>query len=109
MIKVIVYAAIYAVISGYGLYKIKLIEHIYPISTNLILGVVFYGLGFLLWLMMLKHYPLSVAYPIATGSLLIATQLIGAFMLSENFSAMKLIGTGLILVGIVCVSIQQGS
>jgi multidrug transporter EmrE-like cation transporter len=56
------------------------------------------------WLVILRMYPLSIAFPLAAGSLVIGTQLVGWLLLGEGLTAHKLIGCALILAGLACLS-----
>lgn len=67
-------------------------------------GVLLYGLGFLLWYLILSRISLSVAFPIAAGGLVILTQLSGYFLLKETISLSHLIGVILIMLGITVVA-----
>jgi len=87
---------IYALTSGYGLYMLKA-SNLAP-STTLVAGVIAYGLGFVIWLWTLKRYDLSIAFPVAAGALMIATQFFGR-QLGEAFSVSKFAGIALIIAG----------
>ena len=91
----------YALISSFGLYKIKLSN--LAMNTDLFLGGFCYALGFLLWLWILKTNPLSIAFPLAASSLIIATQIFGYFLLGESFNSGKIIGIAIVIVGIVLI------
>ncbi|MGJ0359261.1 hypothetical protein [Aliarcobacter cryaerophilus] len=91
----------YTLISVLGLYLFK----ISTMGFNLlfILGIIFYGSGFLLWLFILKTNSLSIAFPIASSMLIIATQFVGFYFLQENFSFSKLVGITFIILGILII------
>lgn len=91
----------YALISAFGLYKIKAAEGLQ--DHALWIGAFFYGAGFLIWLMILRKFPLSLAFPIAAGSLIIATQAFGHFFLKEALPSLHLVGVALILGGIALI------
>ena len=90
--------AVYALVSAVGLYKIKAAEG--PADGALWLGAVAYGAGFVIWLLILRKFPLSFAFPIAAGSLIMATQAVGYAFLRETVSASHLAGVALIIAGI---------
>lgn len=95
----------YIFASAYGLYRIKL-------STNytdlhFLIGFGCYFVGFLIWFYILRITPLSVAFPIAAGGLILATTLIGVFLLNESFGVYKLAGAVLIIAGITCMAISM--
>lgn len=62
-------------------------------------------LGAALWILLLRIYPLSVAFPIASGMLMLGTTFIGYFYLNESLPLTHLVGTILILSGITLISI----
>jgi multidrug transporter EmrE-like cation transporter len=92
---------IYTLISAFGLYKIKAADGVYDIVMWL--GAAAYGAGFLLWLVILRKYALSIAFPIAAGSLIIATQAVSYLFLKETLSTAHLAGVALIIAGITIV------
>lgn len=95
---------LYVVVSAFGLYKIKAAEHV--MSVEFAIGFVAYGVGFLLWLYILIRTPLSFAFPIAAGALILSTQLIGYFLLDEDMSILHGIGVSAIVVGIVLITLR---
>lgn len=101
MMKNIFLYTVYAFISSLGLYKIKLSNM--TLNVDLVLGGFCYIIGFLIWLVILKLNPLSTAFPLAASSLIIATQIFGYFLLGENISLSKIIGTTFIIIGIVVI------
>jgi multidrug transporter EmrE-like cation transporter len=95
---------LYAVISSAGLYALKLAQG--TIGTAFFTGLAFYGVGFLIWYGMLARMPLSVAFPLAAGSLVIASQIVGAVFLDETLRLTHLGGIGLIVAGIAVVFLK---
>jgi multidrug transporter EmrE-like cation transporter len=91
----------YALISAFGLYKIKAADGLQ--DHALWIGAFFYGSGFLIWLFILRKFPLSISFPIAAGSLIIATQLFSHLLLKETISSLHLVGIALILGGIALI------
>ncbi|WP_321395918.1 EamA family transporter [Emcibacter sp.] len=65
-------------------------------------GLLIYGLSVALWLWVLAKVDLSVAYPFVGVSFLI-TMAFGAFLLDENVTLPRMIGTLLIASGCVLV------
>lgn len=92
----------YAMISSYGLYLLKSAHSIY--SLGYIIGFVIYGTGFIIWLYILKSYPLSTAFPTAAGAMIVATQIIGIIFLKETLHFPTIIGSLFILFGIILIS-----
>lgn len=94
----------YIALSSYGLYKIKVAELI--VSVSFAVGFTSYALGFLMWFYILRLYPLSLAFPIAAGGLIIATNLVGAIWLKEPYTALNIAGIVLIIVGMTMVYLR---
>ena len=92
---------VYTVISAFGLYKIKAAAGTHDMS--LWLGGLAYGAGFCLWLLILRLFPLSIAFPIAAGALIVATQAVGYLFLKEALPTLHLAGVALIVGGISLV------
>ncbi|MDP1927169.1 MAG: SMR family transporter [Thiobacillus sp.] len=66
-------------------------------------GLTLYGVGALLWLGVLAQIDVSQAYPyVGIGFLL--TMVFGVVLLGESVSAMRLVGTLLVVAGVVLVS-----
>jgi drug/metabolite transporter (DMT)-like permease len=66
-------------------------------------GLALYGAGALLWLGVLAQIEVSQAYPfVGLGFLL--TMVFGVILLGESVSAIRLIGTLLVVAGVVLVS-----
>ena len=65
-------------------------------------GLVFF-FQFIVWIMVLRHYPLSFAYPL-TSTTLIAIIASGAFFFNESVTLGNLIGAVLIIIGVIVIS-----
>ncbi len=92
---------IYALITSFGLYFIKTGGAIFTLSF--LAGLLLYGLGFIIWLYLLRAHPISIAFPLAAALVIISTQLIGFFLLKENLTVDRIIGIILILSGVILV------
>lgn len=79
---------LYTLVSTYGLYLIKISST--GFNFFFVLGFLFYGSCFVLWLYILKHNNLGIAFPIASSLLIIGTQFVGIFLLNENVSLTRL-------------------
>lgn len=104
MIKYLVDIAVfivYVLSSGFGLGKMKQAPSI--LSNDFVIGFFFYGAGFILWLVLLRRLPLSVAFPLAAGGLIVFVQFVGMVYLGESMSVMKLIGVSAIVIGIALI------
>jgi multidrug transporter EmrE-like cation transporter len=95
---------LYAAISAYGLYLIKDAPTL--TTSRALIGGLLYGGGFCIWIAMLRVFPLSAAFPVAAGSLIIATHLIGRVYLAEATSSLQTFGIGLIIAGIFLVFLR---
>ena len=93
---------IYAGVSSFGLYKIKVSN--LNLNFDLFLGGAFYVAGFLIWLLILKNNQLSVAFPLAAGALIIATQIVGFYFLGEQLGVYRAIGIALIILGFIFIN-----
>ena len=89
---------LYVLLSVFGLYWLKASPAV--MSVSFAGGFAAYAAGFGIWLYMLMRLPLSVIFPIAAGSLIVGTQIVGLFFLDEKISGMHWIGVVLVLVGI---------
>jgi len=66
------------------------------------IGLIIYALSVGLWVWVLSKVDLSVAYPFVGVGFLV-TMAFGAFLLNENVTPMRIIGTLLIVTGCVLV------
>jgi drug/metabolite transporter (DMT)-like permease len=72
-------------------------------SPLVVAGLGAYGLGALVWLFVLSRVDVTYAYPfLALG--LVLTMALGAILLGEHVGTIKIIGTCLIGIGIVCIA-----
>jgi multidrug transporter EmrE-like cation transporter len=91
--------ASYVVLSLAGLTLYKSSASI--LTAHGVAGLALYGLGFVLWMaVILRALPLSVAFPLAAGALIIGSQVSGWLFLKEPFSAAQLTGGALMVVGL---------
>lgn len=98
---------LYFVCTLYGLYALKAYD--FGMTWGYIIGFLAYALGFMIWLIVLKLYPLSVAFPIAAGGLIVGSQLVGYFALSDKLDLSRVIGVMLIILGILIISTREYS
>ena len=99
--------AAYTAISVSGLTLLKLSDGSFFTWYGAIGGFL-YGIGFIIWYGILTQLPLSVAFPIAAGSLVFGTQAVGYFFLREPLGVLHIAGVLLIVGGIVMVSLAGG-
>jgi drug/metabolite transporter (DMT)-like permease len=91
----------YLALSGFGLLQLKSAVGIW--NPHFIAGFASYGAGFLIWIYLLRQLPLSFVFPVAAGGLIVTTQLLGYYFLSEPLSTQHLIGVLAIVGGIVLI------
>jgi len=103
--KLLLHILIFALYIGgscLGLYFLKSAHH--WLTPTFAAGAILYVCGALTWLLILRLFPLSMAFPIAAGSLMIGTSLIGHFFLNEAIDARHLVGVGMIVAGIALLA-----
>jgi multidrug transporter EmrE-like cation transporter len=72
-----------------------------------IVGVCLYVVGFFIWIgMILRIMPLSQAFPVAAGALMLGTQVAGWLVLKERLTLPHLGGAALIVLGVAIVSVS---
>ena len=109
--------AIYVVMSASGLFLIKTGAETsgfafenqlfnFHVSPRLIIGFVIYVCSFLMSVYIISRMKLTVFYPVATGSVLVMTCLLGFFVLKEHIGVWQLLGMALILAGVVALNIR---
>lgn len=96
---------VYVAASCTGLYLIKAAPEWR--SPTFFSGFFLYALGAALWMVILRLMPLSLAFPIAAGSLVLGTMLTGAFLLNETVSPIHIVGAVLILAGITLIATNR--
>jgi len=88
----------YVLTATYGLYQMKSAGQM---GTRLYLaGLVAYAVSFVLWLVLLLRMPLSVAFPLVTGLVIVTTQIVGIVWLHEPVAWPRLCAVALILSGV---------
>lgn len=97
---------IYAAISCFGLYLIKTATSI--VSMHMMSGMMLWISGAIMWIMILRRLPLSFAFPIASGLLMLGTTLVGAIFLKEAVSPSRILGILTIIFGILLVTRSAG-
>lgn len=89
----------YVVTSTAGLVLLKRSASL--LTPMALAGLTLYLIGFGLWLLLLGRLPLSTAFPLTCGALILATQVAGVLWLNERVGGWHLAGAGLIVVGLV--------
>ncbi|WOD41396.1 EamA family transporter [Nodosilinea sp. E11] len=72
-------------------------------TPTLIVGLLAYGLGAIVYILLLTRVNLSVAAPSAS-LIYVASVIIGVFVFKEDLSLARLVGMGLIMAGVVLVA-----
>ncbi len=101
MIKAAILVA-YVAVSLAGLYHMKRAEAL--LGWQFAAGFALYVAGFGMWLAILRLYPLSYAFPLASGALVVGTQLVGWLLLGETLALHRMIGVGFILLGLISLA-----
>jgi multidrug transporter EmrE-like cation transporter len=68
------------------------------------LGFILYGLAALVWFRVLATQPLSTAYPLLVSLTFMFVTLGATILFQESITSYKLIGLGVVLVGILIIS-----
>jgi multidrug transporter EmrE-like cation transporter len=72
-------------------------------SPYIFIGLIFYGVGFILWLFVLSKLKLSIVYPFTALNIVLIT-LISHFFLKESISILQIVSIVLICTGIVLLT-----
>ena len=75
------------------------------ISWLSILGLCFYVISFLLWLIILKDNDLSYVFPIFNSLGILFSAIVGILIFSESISVFKIIGIIFVIAGVIFVGI----
>ncbi|NEZ46107.1 transporter [Clostridium niameyense] len=82
-----------------------LIQSILSILKNLpvMLGIISYGISFLLWIKVLSKVELSYAYPmVSLGYVLV--MIFSYFLFKENITPLRILGIACIILGVILVA-----
>lgn len=69
-------------------------------SLTFVAGGVLYCLGAALWLYVLRLFPISFAFPLAAGILIVGTQFMGYFFFQEKLDTSHFFAIGVIILGL---------
>jgi|SRR6476620_3251266 len=67
------------------------------------LGIIFYGLSFLMYILLLNKFDLSFISPITIGVVYVLLMLTAVVVFNEHFTLLKAIGCSLILAGVLLI------
>ena len=73
------------------------------LNLYFISGIASYGFSTVVYTLLLSRLNLSVAYPLVIGLTILATTLLGAFVLQEKVSSTQWVGVGLMISGISAI------
>lgn len=79
----------------------------FNVSITAIIGLTFYVLSFLMWIVMLKENDLSIAYPIALAVGIVSSVVIGFFLFKENVSLINWTGVVMMVIGLILVTFKK--
>ncbi|WP_087721964.1 hypothetical protein [Pandoraea sp. PE-S2T-3] len=97
---------LYTVTSCLGLYFLKTSSS--WVSVKFVCGGILYVAGAGMWIYILRIFPLSLAFPVASGLLMMGTTVTGYMLLNERLSMPQGAGILLILLGIAVIGITTG-
>jgi len=72
----------------------------------LLLGIIFYGLAFVLYVLALEKFPLNVAHPILTSGAIALVSIFSIVFFNEPFTYKTFIGFFLIIGGVFFLTIK---
>ena len=79
------------------------------LNTNLLGGVVVYGLSTVVYILVLGKLNLSTIYPVVIGLTVFSVTVTGAFLLNEKVTSIQWVGLGLMLSGISTIALGKVS
>ncbi len=94
--------SVYICMSTLGLVGMKTAGSFF--AAKFIGSALLYLLAACMWVSILRSFPLSLAFPIASSGIIVATSIVGALYLHEEQSVSRLAGLVLMIVGIILVS-----
>lgn len=74
------------------------------ISLQTLLGIVLYGLSFVLYIILLNKFDLSFISPLTIGIVYILLMITAVVVFGESFTIIKIIGCSLILAGVLMIA-----
>lgn len=77
------------------------------LTYTTIIGLLFYVISFVLWIVLIQRFNLSYIYPITTGLAYFLVIASSIFVLKESISSIQWAGLLFILVGVILMNIKQ--
>ena len=72
-----------------------------------IIGILFYGCSFFIWLTILKDSQISYIFPVVNSLVAIMTVIGGVVLFNEHLTKLQLVGIAIIIVGIFVLNIKK--
>ncbi len=101
----ILFTTAYSMISAWGMFKLKSAESIF--SLSFVFGFALYATSFLMWVYMLRRFPLSIIFPVSSSMVLLSTQLMGYYFFNETITPLRVIACVLIVVAVILLSLEM--
>jgi len=73
------------------------------LSFTTLIGVLFYGLSFILYILLLSKFDLSFISPVTVGLVYVLLMITAVIIFKEDFTIVKTIGCAIILAGILMI------
>lgn len=77
------------------------------LSWTSLCGVFLYGINFLLYIYLISKYELSYLFPMLTAMTYIGILAVSTFVFHESFSAIKIVGSLLVFVGVILLNVPN--
>lgn len=74
------------------------------LNIPLWIGLLCYGIAFILYALTLQRLPLNVTHPVLTCGAISMVAVLSVILFGENFSATKIIGISLVTLGVLLIS-----
>lgn len=86
---------------------LSLSEISFHIPVKSLVGILFYGCSFLIWLTILKDGQISYLFPVVNSLVAIFTVIGGIVFFNEHLTGLQLVGIGVIIAGIFILNINR--
>lgn len=80
----------------------------FNISWISLIGILCYGLSFILWLYIISQSKLTIALPLSVGLINTVIYVASVIIFKENINLWQILGVFLIVIGIAFIGIQGG-
>lgn len=78
-----------------------------PFNWPILIGVLLYGLSFLLYIYLISKFNLGYIIPLTTALVYIVVFIASFLLFKESFTALKVVAIALIVCGVVLLSAQK--